>query len=650
VVTNMRRALATAAVSVGLLAVAIHPASADPTGQVSNVQNLPGQVQFLFSAKDVPAGAHLDTNSIKVSLDGTPLQATVQKAGSQVAGVLRSRTAILVLDLSGSMAGARLAAARAAAIGYVKGLPADVQIGLITFSDTPHTVVSPSKNRAVLLAALGGVQASGNTALYDGIGAALRSAAPSATDGQTRLLILSDGDDTSSKLALGSALKALQLAQVSTDVVAFGSGADQRILSQLASAGHGRMLPANSATELASAFGAAAQSFSEQMLVTVTVPPALSGKQGRLTITLAAAGQTIKVNQELSLPTVSTQSAVAQPNAEVRPAASSLINMPMLLAATFAGLLGLCLLAFWRPAGAPAMSNRRRIAEVERYRIGSPKLARGMEDEGVNTIAKSALSFVDKVLRSRGTKSTIAADLDRAGLKLRPQEWMLLRISAGAALSAVFYLLSQSLIVGVLVGAVLGWFGTRFFLRFKMKRRCAAFADQLPDTLQLVSSSLRSGFSLLQALDGVVREGTQPAASEFSRALSDGRLGVNIEDALEKVAERMRCTDLSWVVMAIRISREVGGNLAEVLMTTVHTMRERSQVKRQVRALSAEGRLSGMILVGLPIFIGGWLFLSRRDYLKPLYTDVIGIAMLAAAVVSLCLGAWWMSKIVKIEV
>jgi tight adherence protein B len=102
--------------------------------------------------------------------------------------------------------------------------------------------------------------------------------------------------------------------------------------------------------------------------------------------------------------------------------------------------------------------------------------------------------------------------------------------------------------------------------------------------------------------------------------------------------------------MAIRISREVGGNLAEVLMTTVHTMRERSQVKRQVRALSAEGRLSGVILVGLPIVIGLWLFVSRRDYLKPLYTDVIGMGMLGAAVVSLCLGALWMSKIVKIEV
>jgi tight adherence protein B len=290
------------------------------------------------------------------------------------------------------------------------------------------------------------------------------------------------------------------------------------------------------------------------------------------------------------------------------------------------------------------------MAQVERYRLGSPRLSRNTEEERGNTIAKSALSFMDKLLRSRGSKATIAADLDRAGLKLRPQEWVLLRISAVFVLGAVLTLVSGSLIIGVVLGVVLGWFGTRFFLKFKMGRRCAKFADQLPDTLQLVASSLRSGFSLLQAIDAVVREGTEPISPEFSRALSEGRLGVDIEDALDKVAERMRCTDLSWVIMAVRISREVGGNLAEVLMTTVGTMRERAQVKRQVRALSAEGKLSGYILVGLPVFIGGWLFLSRRDYLKPLYTDVIGIGMLVGAIVSLCIGAWWMSKIVKIEV
>jgi tight adherence protein B len=325
------------------------------------------------------------------------------------------------------------------------------------------------------------------------------------------------------------------------------------------------------------------------------------------------------------------------------------MSTPLVLGLTFGALLGLGLLVLYRPAGVkPASRHRNRMAELERYRIGSSVITK--EQPQSHSAVESVLRQTDRLLRARNNTAMVAADLDRAGLKLRPQEWLVLRISGAVVLVAGFYVLSQSLIAGVIVGVLLGWLGTKFFLKFKVRRRCAAFANQLPDTLQLVASSLRSGFSLMQALDAIVREGSEPASAEFSRALSDGRLGVDIEDALENVAERMQCADLGWVVMAIRISREVGGNLAEVLMTTVGTMRERGQVRRQVRALSAEGRLSGVILIGLPIFIAGFLAIARPAYLRPLYTDPIGLAMLGAAVISMCIGAWWMSKIVKIEV
>ena len=192
--------------------------------------------------------------------------------------------------------------------------------------------------------------------------------------------------------------------------------------------------------------------------------------------------------------------------------------------------------------------------------------------------------------------------------------------------------------------------GTRFLLKVKAARRCAAFADQLPDMLQLIASSLRSGFSLAQALDGVVREGAQPAASEFARALTEARLGLELEDALDQMADRMKSQDLEMVVMAVRISRDVGGNLAEVLLTTMRTMRDRAQLKRQIRALSAEGRLSAYILIALPILVAGGFALARPDYLRPLYTVPAGVAMLVVAVLGVVIGSWWMSRIVKVEV
>ena len=654
-VSRMRRlgrAFALGLTLATLTLLGVHSAAADPTGQISNVQNMPGQVQFLYTVKGVPAGTQLDAKSLAVTLNGTPLQATSQPAGTQVGGTVAPRTAILVMDLSGSMAGARLDAARAAATTYVRSLPADVRIGLITFSDTVHTLVAPTANRAAVLTALAGVQAGGNTSLYDALAQALRTAAASTPGPQDRLLVLSDGGDNTSTVSLSAITAALRLSSVSADFVAFGLDADQAVLGSLARAGHGRMLPVRDTTALGSAFSTAAQSFSQQALITAAVPPSLAGTHGQLQVTLVlAGGQHLATGQPMSVPALVTTPSASAPVVITSAASSSFswISTPLVLALVFAGLLGLGMLVLYRPAGSkPTTSRKHRMAQLDRYRLGTNIVTK--EEVPANSVVSSVLSTTDKLLKARSNTAVVAANLDRAGLKLRPQEWLLLRISAGFVLIAGLYVLTQSLIVGAIVGVLVGWLGTKFYLKFMIKRRCSAFASQLPDTLQLIASSLRSGFSLMQALDAIVREGSEPASAEFSRALSDGRLGVNIDDALDTVAERMQCADLTWVVMAIRISREVGGNLAEVLMTTVGTMRERATVRRQVKALSAEGKLSGFILVGLPIGITAFLFLTRPDYLRPLYTDPLGWAMLVGAVISMCIGSWWMSKIVKIEV
>jgi len=214
----------------------------------------------------------------------------------------------------------------------------------------------------------------------------------------------------------------------------------------------------------------------------------------------------------------------------------------------------------------------------------------------------------------------------------------------------VLTVLFGNVLIALVLGALAGWLGMRTGLNFLIQRRRSKFADQLPDMLQFVAGSLRSGFSLGQALDAAVREDTQPVAGEFSRALAESRIGVDLEDALDQVADRMESADLRWTVIAIRIQRETGGNLAEVLGNTVETMRERAMLKRQVRALSAEGRLSAYILVSLPIFVGGWIFLTRRSYLRPMYTSTVGLIMLIIAAMLVGGGALWMRKLVKVEV
>ena len=141
-----------------------------------------------------------------------------------------------------------------------------------------------------------------------------------------------------------------------------------------------------------------------------------------------------------------------------------------------------------------------------------------------------------------------------------------------------------------------------------------------------MSGSLSAGLSLAQSVDTVVREGQEPIAGEFKRVLVETRLGVSLESALDGVAERMVSKDFEWVVMAIRIQREVGGNLAELLNTVAATLRERDYLRRQVQTLSAEGKLSAYILGGLPPAMVIYMLMVRRDYVMPLFTDPMGLA------------------------
>jgi tight adherence protein B len=151
-------------------------------------------------------------------------------------------------------------------------------------------------------------------------------------------------------------------------------------------------------------------------------------------------------------------------------------------------------------------------------------------------------------------------------------------------------------------------------------------------------------------VDSVVKEASGPMKDELNRSLLESRLGVPLEDSLEAIATRMNCQDFAWVVWAIRIQRDVGGNLAEVLTNVAATIRERERLRRQVSALSAEGRLSAYVLGGLPVAFTLYLVLVKPDYIGVLLTTPLGIAMVTMAGILLLAGAFWLSKIVNVKV
>jgi len=266
------------------------------------------------------------------------------------------------------------------------------------------------------------------------------------------------------------------------------------------------------------------------------------------------------------------------------------------------------------------------------------------------TTTQATDAAVRMLERNKSLEKRIAQRLDAAGSSLNPPEWLMLHTAVFVGAGAFGILISGgNLVLGILFMAV-GLLGPWLFLGFKCSRRRKAFNANLPDTLQLMSGSLAAGLSLAQSVDTIVREGTEPISSEFRRVLIETRLGVSLEDALEDLGERFESKDFEWVVMAIRIQPQVGGNLAELLDTVAATIREREYMRRQVAALAAEGKLSAYVLGGLPPLFLLYLFFSNRDYVMPLFTEPMGWAMLLGGATLLGIGVFWMSRLIKVEV
>ncbi len=239
--------------------------------------------------------------------------------------------------------------------------------------------------------------------------------------------------------------------------------------------------------------------------------------------------------------------------------------------------------------------------------------------------------------------------LDRHGGPLRPAEWLVVRTGCGLGLAvALGALLSP--VSGPIIGLPVGFLGANVVLRSRIRRREQAFADELPGTLQLMISSLRSGFTLHQSIEASVRDDDGPVATELRRALSETRISGDFEDALERIGERMHSAEMIWLVMALRLQREVGGSLVEVMQTTADTMRERAYLQRHVRSLSGEGRVSAYVLGAMPFLAAGGIWVTQPEYLRPLFQQAAGLVMVAVALLLMAIGAVWLRAVVKVEV
>jgi tight adherence protein B len=603
-------------------------------GSIAHVETAPGTVQLLVS---VPADAEVDLDGVEVTLDGEAADATAEPADSDTDV---QRTAVLVIDVSKSMQGDRFEAAKNAAREFVGAVPDDVEVGIVTFASEVTTALSPTEDRTAVSSVLDGLQLSKKTRLYDGVVQAVDVA---GDDGQRSLLVLSDGADNS-PTPIENATSAIEDGGVLVDVVALersGPRADLSALDQLADTGNGQVISTDPAA-LEAAFAAEADVLARQVLVTATLPSSFQKSEASIKVTLPTSAGSVTAEAfssvEPGTPEIVRDTAWTPPS-------WALYAGPAGLAA---GLVFLALLLV--PRGQPRLSAADRVTQYTESQGGAAADGGGNLMDTDVTFASAKETAANVLRRNKDLDARISARLQAAGSELKSSEWLLLHGGLVFVFGLVGLLIGGgNLIIGFLFLAA-GLFGPWMYLGFRRARRRKAFNGGLPDTLQLMSGSLAAGLSLGQSIDTIVREGAEPIASEFRRVLVETRLGVSLEDAMEGVAERFDSKDFEWVVMAIKIQRQVGGNLAELLDTVAATMREREYVRRQVAALAAEGKLSAWVLGGLPPLFMIYLLLTNHDYVIVMFQKPLGWAMLAGAATILAVGVFWMSRLVKVEV
>ena len=622
------------------------------TSSIDYVQATEEDVTLIVSMRDVPRGDAVELDTVTATMDGEPVPAKAESASDASEKV--QRTTVLALDTSDSMAaGGRFEQAQAAAQAYLDAVPDDVQVGLVTFDRDVRVVQEPTTDTEDLSAAIDGLELARGTSLYDGLIEAVDSA---GTAGSRSVLLLSDGKDTTNT-SLGSATRAARSSGVKVDVVALGQGNGAPFLERIAQAGGGQQIAADDPEALTELFEGSAQTLASQIQVTIPNSPELQGREGSLEVTLLVDGSPVTDNAFVTFREASSSRGAGGTTTELAPVEPGfMIPTELMVGGIAAAALGLVAVVVLMMAGGTSKQDEAVRASIEAYtRKGARKLAAaqaaGQSPHQQQSVTQQAVSVAQNVLENqKGFESALGDRLDAAGKSLKPAEWLLMHAGIALALGIAGLLLSGGNLLYMLLFIFLGVIGPWFYLSFAKSRRLKKFKGQLADTLQLMSGALSAGLSLAQSVDTVVREGADPMAGEFRRALVETRLGVEIEDALSGVADRMQSVDFEWVVMAIRIQREVGGNLSELLNKVAETIREREYLERQVLTLSAEGRLSVWILGGLPPVFMLYLAVANPTYLAPMFNHPIGYAMVTLMVILLTVGIFWMKKIVKVEV
>lgn len=325
---------------------------------------------------------------------------------------------------------------------------------------------------------------------------------------------------------------------------------------------------------------------------------------------------------------------------------------PEIIIIGVAGLVALVVIV----VGVVSVRSERDLVEerLGRYEQGYETFLDAEDEDGdkPKKDERKALDAIDKAIAKRPFAQKWRTQLARADLKLTVAEFAALHVVSviGFFSLGYFVLFRGDLIMSIVAGFV-GFFFPRLYVSRQTSQRLVRFENQLPDSLGLWVNALRSGFSVLQAMEAISRDAPEPTATEFKRVVQEVQLGIDVEDALEHLLNRVESEDLDLVVTAVNIQREVGGNLAEILETISHTIRERIKLKGEIRVMTSQGRMTGYLISGLPIAVALFLSVIQPGFMNPMFESrTCGWPMLGIGLALIGMGMAAIQKIVNIEI
>ena len=557
---------------------------------------------------------------------------------------------VLVLDTSGSMKGNTIIEAINAANTFIDEMGGSDRIAVIGFSDEAIVYSNFSSNKQQLKDSISHVAATGETALFDGIIKGLEQFNNSDEINHRYLIVLSDGKDTASFSNVGDVLqKSKEKNVIVYSIALLSKDFDPKDISQISKETGGELLTTTNSQDLAGFYSLISQKIRNQYKISFkSTKPRTENIDIGIAIKKSNINDSIKITYPNPFYTYSTSKVIGDPLADTRYAFAGIWWFkPVIFVLVFVSVTLLIYLI-----STIMMRNRKDLkSRIDSYANSATgkNLEAGLDGKGKKRSTLARLSgLISKISSGRRFGELFDQKLKRAGMSLKGTEFIFIHITLVIVSTLVTFLLTKNISL-VLIIVMVVIFLPFLFINFKTGQRLKKFNEQLPDTLQLVEGALKAGYSLNQSLAMVIEETKPPISEEFKITLSEIRIGLPEKEALENMAGRINSELFSWVVKAINIQREVGGNLAEIMDIIASTIRERDRVLRQIGALTSEGKLSAYVLIGLPIVIAIALSMLNRAYIVVLVTTKMGMGMLALAIVLMIAGIIWILRIVKIE-